>query len=332
MLESVQSPNTSDLFSDHKKLIISVVVSITFIALLLYTLTYNEQFVSREIFALRTLTSSSKKQGKWKKNQLVVIPAIWKEIDWANDLSWPAWLRQGLEQSHSSSSQSYRVHLYQRIDPNSTAPYNWPYCQNVHEEAGVYLKFIYDYYHDLPDRMLFIQGNPTRYTQYPIEKALCIRDDVHYANINLFWIKQRKWSEWNRDPTNHISPMYECVVRVLELFDFVGAMQVNPDNKKPIDENTVTTLCCAQFYVTKERIHHYTYKQWAAAYRASLQPYCTTSSQEGITYFRESFEHLWHVILGLQAVNMPLAVSKTNTDPCHTYRPSCKGSPCSRTE
>src|SRR5262249_38282983 len=132
------------------------------------------------IFRISTSNStiiSSSNRSKWEKNKLVVIPAMWKEINWANRSSWPLWLRQGLS-LFNNTPQSYYVHLYQRIDPTSTPPYDWPYCHNVHEEPGVYLKFIYDYYYDLPDKMLFIHGDPYAHSPHPIEIAQCVRDDV----------------------------------------------------------------------------------------------------------------------------------------------------------
>jgi hypothetical protein len=272
---------------------------------------------------------SSSKQSKWEKNKLVVIPAIWKEINWANRSSWPLWLRQGL------ASQSYHVHLYQRIDPNSTAPYDWPYCKNVHEEGGVYLKFIYDYYHDLPDKMLFIHGNPYAHSPHPIEAAQCIRDDVHYATINTRWIQDRQWTVWPRDPTDNIGRMYKCAKRLLSLFGFDGEAQLNPNNITPKDTNVISTMCCAQFFVTKQRIQHYTYEQWSSLYRASLEPFCTTKnereipSQRRMKWFGLSLEHIWHVVLGLQPTNMLRPRHKTNTGQCHLFRSSCKGSPCS---
>ncbi|CAF4363359.1 unnamed protein product, partial [Adineta steineri] len=63
--------------------------------------------------------------------------------------------------------------------------------------------------------------------------------------------------------------------------------------------------------------------------------HCTTDRDRenpggsGIKWFGGSFEHLWHVILGLDATNMPPLKPRTNTDPCHLFRSSCKGSPCS---
>ena len=190
------------------------------------------------------------KQSKWEKNKLVVIPAIWKEITWANRASWPIWLRAGLDLS-GNASRSYHIHLYQRIDPHSKPPYDWPYCQNVHEEAGVYLKFIYDYYHDLPDKMLFIQGSPLAHSSHPIEAAQCIRDDVHYANVNHYWIQDRSWSYWPRDPADKIGLMYKCATRLLALSGFNGEAQLNLKNinteRRECDFNfMLCTILCNQ--------------------------------------------------------------------------------------
>ena len=135
-------------------------------------------------------TNNSSIQSKWVANTLVVVPAMWKEIDWANRSSWPLWLRDGLGLS-DTKPRSYHIHLYQRIDPNSKPPYDWPYCANVHEEAGVYLQFIHDYYHDLPDKILFLHGKPFRHASHPIQAAQCVRDDIHYANVNHHWIANR---------------------------------------------------------------------------------------------------------------------------------------------
>ncbi|UJR07054.1 hypothetical protein I4U23_011342 [Adineta vaga] len=329
-------------FVGNEKLIIFVLLSTILIALSYFTVIGSKRFQLNRLLTSRTVVSSSmnfsaEKQSKWKKDQLVVIPAVWKEIDWTNRSSWPSWLRQGLDPSNISSSlQSYQVHLYQRIDPNSRPPYDWPYCKNIHEETGVYLKFIYEYYYDLPDKMLFLHGNPTVHSSHPIEKALCIRDDIHYTSINFYWINERPWSFWLRDSKDNISFMYKCASKLLTLFGFNGNVQLNIESKTPKDDNTITTLCCAQFYVTKQRIHHYTYEQWSAVYRASFEPDCTTEGnreklgEKRINYLGGSFEHLWHVIFGLYAINMPVPIPGTNTDVCHTFRSSCKGSPCTK--
>jgi hypothetical protein len=183
--------------------------------------------------------------------------------------------------------------------------------------------------------MLFLHGNPYLHSRHPIETAQCVRNDVHYININNRWIQNRRWSVWLRDPKDNIGMMYKCAKRLLTLFGFDGEAQLNPENTIPEDDNVISTYCCAQFYVTKERIHHYTYKQWSSLYHASLEPFCTTKydretpGKVGVKWFGGSFEHLWHVILGLNPTNMPLPINKTNTDRCHFFRLSCKKSPCS---
>ncbi|CAF1506125.1 unnamed protein product, partial [Adineta ricciae] len=86
------------MFNKYKKSIIFFVLSTLLIASSWYTLTNNRQFTASKTLVSPTTTSPSiEKQSRWKKNQLVVIPAIWKEIDWANRSSWPAWLQKGLE-------------------------------------------------------------------------------------------------------------------------------------------------------------------------------------------------------------------------------------------
>lgn len=268
-------------------------------------------------------------RSKWQQNKLVVIPAVSNEINWTTPMTWPSWLREGLQ-----SSSKYQVYLYQRISPNSTSPYNWPYAPNVHEEAGLYIQFIYDHYHDLPDKMLFLHGDPFGHTPHPIEAALCVRDDVHYANINSLSFKDRAWSVWPRDKTDNIALMYKCALYVLSLFGFDGEAQLNPENITPKDDNVISAKCCGQFFVTKERIRHYTYEQWSAVYQANLKPYCASENAVEITgerdikWFGGSFEHLWHVILGLNPTNMHIPLANTHSDECHLFRSPCQGSPC----
>ena len=274
---------------------------------------------------------SSPKHSQWEDDKLVVIPAIWKEIDWANQSSWPAWLLAGFK-----PQSSYRVHLYQRIDPYSMTPYDWPYCSNLHEEAGVYLKFIHDYYYDLPKKMLFIHGNPFVHNSLPIAAAQCVRNGVQYASINSEWFINRTWIAWVSltSENDTIGRMYRCASHILSLFGFDGESRLNPKNLLLRSNSTVTAPCCAQFFVTKERIHHYTYKQWSGVYRANQRAYCVSQNDTevpgdgGIKWFGGSLEHLWHIILGLHPNDMPLPKINTTSHPCHLFRSSCEGSPC----
>ncbi|CAF0890079.1 unnamed protein product [Adineta steineri] len=280
--------------------------------------------------------NNSSKLSKWPRKTLVVVPIMWKEINWNDRLNWPSWLREGLGLSNVNP-RSYYIHLYQRIDPNSTYPYDWPYCKNVHEETGVFLQFVHDYYHDLPDKMLFMHGRPLVHTSHnPIQSAQCIRDDVHFASVNddREWIYNRPWTYWPRDPDDNIALMYKCAKRILILLGYNAELQLNPTNKNPKDENVISGFCCAQFYVTKERIQRYTYEQWLSLFHANFEPYCTTPRENeqlgnGIQWFGGTFEHIWHVILGLYPVDAPAPKHNTTTHRCQWFRPACKGSPCS---
>jgi hypothetical protein len=257
-------------------------------------------------------TNSSSRQSKWPRNTLIVVPAIWKEIDWTNRSKWPTWLRDGLGLS-GTNPRSYYVHLYQRFDPNSTYPYDWSYSINVHEETGIYLQFIHDYYYDLPDKMLFMHGNPFVHTGHnPIHSAQCIRDDVHFTSVNddKEWIHKRPWTYWPRDPDNNVTIIYKCVKRILTILGYDAELQLNPMNETPKGEGFISAFCCTQFYVTKERIHCYTYEQWLSLYRARLEPFCTTRRENeklgrGIQWFGGTFEHIWHIILGLYPADAP---------------------------
>ncbi|CAF1250883.1 unnamed protein product [Adineta ricciae] len=283
-------------------------------------------------FFLRTISNTN--QSQWRKNRLVIVPAVHNEIDWHKPTTWPQWLRDGLDLFNNSLSRPYDVYLYQRLDPYSKSPFNWPYCKNVHEEAGVYLKFIYDFYYDLPDKMLFVHAKPQQHSLYPIEAAQCIRDDVYYASVNNIWFGKRPWIAANPDPIDNITLMYKCAKRILSFFGIDGEAQLNPTDLKQKDMSIYSTMCCAQFYVRKERIHHYTYEQWSAAYNASLEPYCTSPLDRerpglpGVKSFGSSFEFLWHIILGLEAPDMPEPRAKTTSDLCHLFRSSCFGSLC----
>jgi hypothetical protein len=110
----------------------------------------------------------------------------------------------------------------------SRFPYDWPYSINVHEETGVYLQFIHDYYHDLPDKMLFTHGNHFIHTSHnPIQSAQCIHGNVHFASINddREWIHTRPWTYWLRNPDDNVAIMYKCAKRMLTLLGYDTELQ-----------------------------------------------------------------------------------------------------------
>ena len=185
--------------------------------------------------------------------------------------------------------------------------------------------------------MLFIHAKPFQHSLRPFEAAQCIRDDVYYTTINNRWIQNHPWTSTMYDLTDNQTLIYKCAKRLLALFGYDGDAQLNPRNIQPKEHSVVSTMCCAQFYVRKERILHYTYEQWSAVYNASLQPYCATPLDRelpggpGMKWFGGSFEYLWHIILGLYPADMLPPRAKTTTGLCRYFRPSCKGFSCETT-
>jgi hypothetical protein len=70
-------------------------------------------------------------------SSVVIVPAVFRE--WEN--GWPPW------------TQNRTIYLYQRTNPSGPR-----YCKNQAYEAGVYLKFIVDFYEDLPDQTVFVHA------------------------------------------------------------------------------------------------------------------------------------------------------------------------------
>ena len=182
--------------------------------------------------------------------------------------------------------------------------------------------------------MLFIHGDPLSYSFNIIERSQCIPDDVHYASINTPWFTNRPWKMWINTEHDTGRKMYRCASYLWSLFGFDGEGQLNSKNITSKENNTVTAPCCAQFFVARERIQHYTYEQWAAVYRANLQPYCvipdngTIPSSLELVWFGRSLEHLWQIIFGLHPNDMSESKRGTASDTCHFFRSSCKDSPC----
>jgi hypothetical protein len=70
-------------------------------------------------------------------SSVVIVPTVFTE--WDN--GWPAW------------TENRTVYLYQRTDPNAPR-----FCKNTGHEAGVILRFIVEFYDDLPNQTVFLHS------------------------------------------------------------------------------------------------------------------------------------------------------------------------------
>ena len=271
------------------------------------------------------------KASRWEKSQLLVIPALWKEIEWTHHSTWPRWLTQGLARFTDSTTRSYEVYLYQRFDPKSATPYAWPYCSNVHRAVGIFLKFIDDFYDNLPDKMLFIPGDSFVQAAQLIKEAQCVRDDVPYLRID-----SRSCSMQHNDITENAQLIHECASRLSTRFGFDGRAQLNGTRRRDRNRGVLLSTCRTSFYVTKERIRHYTHKQWSSLYRANLESVCTsitdreTDRDARQRWFDYSLQYLWDTILELDPTSSLTSKDGGKSAQCHLFRSSCRGSPCTR--
>ncbi|GAQ80313.1 hypothetical protein KFL_000510140 [Klebsormidium nitens] len=100
-------------------------------------------------------------------SSLVIVPAVYH--DW--DAGWPEW------------TEEFAVHVYQRT--NASAP---NYCENRAFESAVYLKFIVDYYHNLPDLTAFVHSDPPSHRRDIFTWLRCLRPNSTYSALNVHWL------------------------------------------------------------------------------------------------------------------------------------------------
>src|SRR5437868_1168268 len=104
----------------------------------------------------------------------VIVPSVFKE--WENGKT-PNWVtnRTLLEQ------YNYTTFLYQKI--NSSLPNYIPINRGT--EAGVYLRYIVDHYHNFPDVAVFVHAHPHQHQERWLELLGCIHPNASYINFNV---------------------------------------------------------------------------------------------------------------------------------------------------
>ena len=269
------------------------------------------------------------KPSRWRTS-VVLVPAVYKE--WTT-YGIPPWAR----------TRDYQVHLYQRLDPRKpNFAYNFGY------EAGVYLRFIVDYYHDLPNHTAFVHARPQQHNRRWLDWLKCIQPDLNYTILNNQYIKYR--------PIHSVGgPEKEQCWR-----DMVGAIGHRiPDKLEP----AVGFYCCNQFVISKWQLLRYplqTYRvllrmmgdqpevchegplEMGSLFMANKSDVVTNDSAANATLFEtqgkgnskmagSTFEHLQHVVFG----GHPLLMSQTTQEQaCRNFKPDhiCNGSPCRTAE
>ncbi|KAL3920270.1 MAG: hypothetical protein SGPRY_005313 [Prymnesium sp.] len=122
--------------------------------------------------------------GLMWESSVVVVPAVYKE--WGYPVRPPAWLTAQLV-----------VYQYQRLNSSADC-----FARNVAFESGVYLRFIVDHYHNLPQHVVFAQADwfaqyKNQYYPYtPLDfwQITCLREAVR--DHGLHRASTPEWVHW----------------------------------------------------------------------------------------------------------------------------------------
>jgi hypothetical protein len=152
-----------------------------------------------------------------------------------------------------------------------------PKCTQANHgrEASAYLKFIVEYYHELPERIAFIHGHETAWHQ-----GLDMREAIRRARTDLDYVGLNGTFYDDRDALN---PVYTEFKPIWDAY-------FKPYVHRELPERILHD-CCAQFVVSRRAISRIPWE----AYRLWLD--VLLDAEDDYT-MGTCFEYVWHVIFG----------------------------------
>ena len=219
---------------------------------------------------------------QWAK-PIVVVPAVYDE-----------WRRGRPPWACPDVSQNYMVcPLYQRLDRAAAR-----YVPNHGYEAGVYLRFVLDYYERLPELIVFLQADADSILSHSVANMINRFDLAQFRAKRVSFlplIQARSLRNRSVDNWESVPHVEECWRNILDWF---GRSEVFPKSQTP----TVTFYPGNYFAVTREAILRYPHATWHRVYeRLIVNNSCTgfgTDPALGKHHAAGAFEHLAHVIWG----------------------------------
>ena len=188
-------------------------------------------------------------QIEWN-HSVVAIPAVYSEWD-----DWlPPWYI-------NPNKWNISVFTYQRRDPKKEH-----YVPNMGGEAGVYLKFVIDFYDNLPDVSLFVHGRPDDHRPIMsnhLDWAGCIKPNIlnGYHTVNILHIPRT--TEWFGKFELWIEQCWRDLLAVVDIY---------PEPRKPIK---VATYANQQFAITRDHLRRHPKKIYETLYeKIVLQGRC----------------------------------------------------------
>ncbi len=205
----------------------------------------------------------------WDRNsELLIVSSHWNEdLEWLKHLNHPVIVcgKEGEETPAIPATDKCKT-------------------PNIGFETSSYLKFIIEYYDNLPKNIAFIHGHEKAYHQHKDLKEI-FNSDIWkqncYYSLNFSFSQRCKNSE---------EPAYRLFFsNILKVWD----TYFEPVVKKPLP-NCIILDIAAQFIVPRDVILRYskeTYEKWYNLIIRDYEKYDMTSKDMAIV-----FEHVWQLI------------------------------------
>lgn len=170
----------------------------------------------------------------------VIVPAVYKE--WNNNI--PNWVKNESLKSY----YGYETFVYQKSHPKSPNYIN----SNQGTEAGVYLRYIVDHYHNFPDVAIFVHAKPYEHNYLWLEWIKCISPNASFININnMSYIGNRSIRKWG-SKNLHVENCYRDVLKIVwDLSNNITEFNRRVPITKPI---TISVTCCQQFIMSRSKV------------------------------------------------------------------------------
>ena len=220
-------------------------------------------------------------------DKFALVVSVYKE--WGeNNEKVPEWANANASRDNYFVVQPF----YQRIEASKPA-----FVVNKGFESGVYMRYIVDNYHNLPEAVIFVQADGCEVDMNAVlpRVTLEILDQAGgFLPLNCLKVMGRSISMWGGERGERVEACWREVSKHFELNLFEG-FALGSDFQ-------INMVCCACFAVKRELLLSTPFEVWNSFYERSIVKGQCIEGQldidEGKHETAGTFEHLAHVIFG----------------------------------
>ena len=220
-------------------------------------------------------------------DKFALVVSVYKE--WGeNNEKVPEWANANASRDNYFVVQPF----YQRIEASKPA-----FVVNKGFESGVYMRYIVDNYHNLPEAVIFVQADGCEVDMNAVlpRVTLGILDQAGgFLPLNCLKVMGRSISMWGGERGERVEACWREVSKHFELNLFEG-FALGSDFQ-------INMVCCACFAVKRELLLSTPFEVWNSFYERSIVKGQCIEGQldidEGKHETAGTFEHLAHVIFG----------------------------------